>query len=547
MLRPEPKNSVPEETQRVARAAFPKGNGYMTMRDELGSIYEDAEFAELFPAKGQPAESPGCLAVATILQFAEGLSDRQAADAVRSRIDWKYLLGLELGDAGFDYSVLSEFRKRLLAGKKEQALLDVLLAKFQARGLLKKGGRQRTDSTHVEAAIRRLNRLERVGESLRQALNSLAVVAPTWLKAQIPVAWYQRYATRFEAYRLPTAESEREALAVQIGQDGRDLLEWVYAENAPAVLQTLEAVHTLQWVWIQEYYQQGRQLTWRTWDNLPPSERQIATPYDPEARYSEKRETKWVGYKGHLTEGCEEDQPHFITQVETTPATLPDNQVTETIHQHLAAKGLLPSEHLLDAGYVDALLLTTSQKQYGVRLVGPALSGASWQAKAGQGFDLAHFTIDWVSQQVLCPRQQLSRAWYETLDASGNPCIQVEFARAVCQACSARQQCTRAKRTGRRLLFRPRAEYEALLTLRQFQQTEEFQVIYAKRAGIEGTLSQAVRRCDFRRARYLGLAKTHLQHLLTAIAINLIRFSNWIRKYPLASTRTSPLLALAPA
>ncbi len=547
MLRPEPKNNVPEETRRVARAAFPKGNVYLTIRDELGSLYTDAEYAELFPGKGQPAESPGCLMMVTALQFAEGLSDRQAADAVRSRIDWKYLLGLALEDPGFDFSVLSEFRQRLIEKQKEQAQLDVLLAKFRERGLLKKGGRQRTDSTYVVATIRRLNRLERVGESLRQALNSLAVVAPRWLQALVPTEWYERYGSRFEEYRLPKAEAERAALAVQIGQDGRDLLEWIYAEGAPEVLRTLEAVQTLRQMWIQEYYQEGRELTWRTAENIPPAEHQIATPYDPQARYSEKRGMNWVGYKGHLTEGCDENQPHFITQVETTLATLPDSQVTETIHQHLAEKDLLPGEHVIDTGYVDALLLTTSQRDYGVRLVGPAMPDTSWQAKAGQGFDLPHFQIDWEHRQVLCPQQQRSRVWKDTQDASRNPCIQVEFARAVCQACSARPLCTRAKRTGRRLRFRPRVEYEALLTLRQFQQTADFQAIYTQRAGIEGTLSQAVRRCDFRHTRYRGLAKTHLQYLLTAIAINLIRFVNWIDKIPLAFTRTSSFAALAPA
>ena len=139
-LRPDPVGPVPEETARVARAAFPKGNAYMRMRDELGVLYEDAAFAALFPARGQPAEPPWRLALVLVLQFAEGLSDRQAADAVRGRIDWKYALSLELTDPGFDASVLSEFRDRLVAGSREQALLDLMLARFGARGLLKARG-----------------------------------------------------------------------------------------------------------------------------------------------------------------------------------------------------------------------------------------------------------------------------------------------------------------------------------------------------------------------------------------------------------------------
>jgi transposase len=180
--------SVPEETRRIAPAAFPRGTIYRRRRDELGALYDDQLFAPLFPTRGQPAAAPWRLALTTVMQFAEGLSDRQAAEAVRSRIDWKYTLSLELIDPGFDHTVLSEFRTRLVAGHAEQLLLDTLLARVRERGLLKPRGRQRTDSTHVLAAIRVLNRLQRVGETLRYALNSLAVVAPDWLRAQVPLA-----------------------------------------------------------------------------------------------------------------------------------------------------------------------------------------------------------------------------------------------------------------------------------------------------------------------------------------------------------------------
>ena len=159
-LHPQPLGPVPEQTARVARAAFPKGNVYMRMRDELGRLYEDEAFAALFPRRGQPAEAPWRLALVSVMQFAEGLSDQQAADAVRSRLDWKYALGLELTDPGFDASVLSEFRSRLVAGRAGYQLLDAMLARFQACGLLKARGRQRTDSTHVLAAIRALDRLD---------------------------------------------------------------------------------------------------------------------------------------------------------------------------------------------------------------------------------------------------------------------------------------------------------------------------------------------------------------------------------------------------
>src|SRR5918995_5329 len=167
--RPRLPPSVPDETARVARAAFPKGNPYLTLRDALGPVFADKDFADPHPERGRPACPPWRLALVTVLQFREQLSDRQAAEAVRARIDWKYLLSLELSDAGFDFSVLSEFRARLVKGGAEELVFEKLLAWSQAAGLVKARGKQRTDSTHVVAAIRLLNRVELVGETLRAA------------------------------------------------------------------------------------------------------------------------------------------------------------------------------------------------------------------------------------------------------------------------------------------------------------------------------------------------------------------------------------------
>jgi transposase len=232
-LQPQELPPVPETTARTARAAFPRGNRSMAMHDELGSISTDQDFAALFSARGQPAEAPWRLALVLVFQFAESLSDEQAIEAVRGRIDWKYALSLELTDAGFDPSVLSEFRDRLIAGSLELHLLDIMLTRFKAAGLLKARGRQRTDSTHVLAAVRALNRLQIVGESLRHALNVLAVAAPDWLPPHLHANWPERYGARFEEYRLPKAKDARQALAEQIGGDGRGLLHQIYAADAP--------------------------------------------------------------------------------------------------------------------------------------------------------------------------------------------------------------------------------------------------------------------------------------------------------------------------
>src|SRR5229473_3898155 len=228
---------VPEETARIARAAFPKGNPYLTLRDHLGTIFQDDDFAALFPLAGQPGLPPWRLALVTIMQFRENLADRQAAEAVRARIDWKYLLSLDLTDPGFDFSVLSEFRDRLLAGDAEELLLEKLLERCRALGWLKARGSQRTDSTHVLAAIRVLNRLELVAETLRAALNAVATVAPDWLQAVTPLAWYERYSRRIEDTRLPKDTAEREASAQMVGEDGFHFLDAVEATEVPQEVQ----------------------------------------------------------------------------------------------------------------------------------------------------------------------------------------------------------------------------------------------------------------------------------------------------------------------
>ena len=202
-LQPTQDFTIPDQTAQVAKSAFPDGNLYLSMRDKLGTIFADEQFRELYPQRGQPAEAPWRLALVTLMQFTENLTDRQAADAVRSRIDWKYVLGMELADQGFHYSVLSEFRSRLIQGQAEHLLFETLIKQFKERGLLKAGGRQRTDSTHVLAAVRHLNRIELVGQTLYHVLDLLSQVAPDWLRIQVSADWYERYSLRFSNYRFP--------------------------------------------------------------------------------------------------------------------------------------------------------------------------------------------------------------------------------------------------------------------------------------------------------------------------------------------------------
>ena len=218
----------------------------------------DEQFAALYPVEGQPAYAPWRLAVVTVLQYAESLTDRQAANAVRERIDWKYSLGLELIDTGFDFSLLSEFRMRLVDSQKETLMLDRLLEVCKRQGWLKAGGEQRTNSTHVLARVRSLSNLECVGETLRAAFDNLAALAPEWLVRQISSDWFERYSHRVENYGFPQAESQRTALAQQMGADGEGLLHALEQAEAPADLSDVAGVQMLRQVWQQYYDLSGR-------------------------------------------------------------------------------------------------------------------------------------------------------------------------------------------------------------------------------------------------------------------------------------------------
>jgi transposase len=548
MLNPQRSYDIPEETQRVARAAFPKGNPYMRLRDEMGSVYEDQTFAPLFSLMGQPALAPWRLAWVTVMQFAEGLTDRQAADAVRGRIDWKYVLGLVLEDPGFDYSVLSEFRARLLEHESENALLDLLLERAKAQGWLKAGGRQRTDSTHVLAAIHRLNRLELVGQTLQHALNEVARREPEWLKPRVPAEWWERYAKKLDDYRLPKGETARRALAEVIGRDGLHFLRLVKQPDTPADLAHLEAVRILEQVWREQYSYDGPDDSsprWRDKKTLPPAAERMVSPHDPEARYSIKRDIEWQGYKAHLTETCEPDAPHLIVHVETTVATQQDIEVVEPIHHDLQQQALLPDEHLVDSGYVSGEKLADSLTQYGVKLIGPTRPDVSWQAQHPDAYDITRFHIDWQAEHAICPQGKTSCYWKPQTGVRGNPVIEINFRRRDCEPCPARALCTRRKTSARVLTIMPRDHFEAVQTARAYQLTDDFQEQYHKRAGVEGTMGQAANAYAMRRARYVGLDKTRLQHIATAVAINLQRIWAWLTGTPVAKTKVSAFAALA--
>jgi transposase len=539
------------------------------IRDRLGQWLGDEDFAAAFGIRGRPGWPPSRLALVTVLQRAENLTDRPAAEAVRTRIDWQYLLGLSLGDPGFDHTVLSEFRGRVAETGLEQVALDALLARLAADGLIKAGGKQRTDSTHVVAAVAALNRLELAGESVRAALEALAAAHPAWLEQRVCVSDFAcRYGTPMTSWRPPASQARREQLAVAYARDGYALLEAVWGSSAPAWLREIPAVDVLRRVLLQNYTrtitEDGREVIRRRekepeGDGLPPGHARIASPYDTDARWGVKRGTFWLGYKLHITETCDDPPPctcradhgkgcaqqvfpNLITHVATTDATVTDNQMTGVIHDGLAERDLAPGRHYLDSGYLSAEAVVHAAHSHGIALIGPLLADHSAQARTG-GYTQQDFTIDFDRKQATCPQGAVSSNWKPMRTRDGKDAISVRFATATCHHCPARHKCTTAVWTGRQLFLRPREIHQAAAAARAAEGSIPFHTDYARRAGIEGTMHQATSH-GARRARYRGLPKTRLDHLYMACALNLLRLQAYWTSTPLDRRRTSHLARL---
>jgi transposase len=572
----------PEPDPQIAAAIAAKYPGRrprplaVQVRDRLGQWLGDEEFAAAFGIRGRPGWSPSRLALVTVLQRAENLTDRPAAEAVRTRIDWQYLLGLPLDDPGFDHTVLAEFRGRVAEGGLELVALDALLARLAAGGLVKAGGKQRTDSTHVVAAVAALNRLELAGESVRAALEALTAACPDWVAQRICVPDFaRRYGTPMTSWRPPQSEARREELAIAYARDGYALLGAVYDSSSPGWLRELPAADVLRRVLLQNYTRaitDGKEVIKRRekepeGDGLPPGHARIASPYDTDARWGVKREEFWLGYKLHVTETCDDapactccpaaagipdrghdkgcahlTAPNLVTHVATTDATVTDNQMTSLTHRDLAARNLAPGRHYLDSGYLSAALVVSALTTWGIALIGPLLADTSAQARAGAGYARADFTADYDAQTVTCPQGKTSASW-SPCTQHGKDAIVATFSARDCGPCPARPQCTTNSKHQRQLTLPPRDLAEAQAAARAAEKTTGFQADYARRAGVEGTMHQATSH-GARRARYRGLLKTRLDHVYMACALNLLRLEAYWTGTPLDRQRTSHLARL---
>nr|WP_198037697.1 transposase [Streptacidiphilus jeojiense] len=493
---------IPALTARMAVASNPRGTAAMWVRDHLDGLFGDEDFADWYPVDGRKGLSPARLALVSVLQYAENMTDRQAAEAVRCRLDWKYFLSMELDDPGFDYSVLSEFRDRMKQGDRADQLLAVMVARLVEAGLVKQRGRVRTDSTHILAAVRRLNRAELVAETLRLALDALAVQGEDWLADMVAPGWADRYGRPVRYDRLPRGKDAVLEYVLQVGQDGARLLHAVYHNDTPPRLRQLRAVQVLRQVWIQQYwYDEHGRLGWRgpksTRDRasrrsttqrntgktetdgrpdpaaarVPWASVEIVTPHDPDARYSHKLtaggDREWIGYRDHQTEACSPTGANVIVQVVTRPATEQDIDALDLIHAGLTGQGFRPVEHVVDRGYTSPDSIHHAAQRWNITLLGPVRD----DPRAGEhaGFTKQDFRIDWQARTLTCPHGVTSPPWKPTL-GDGHARLSVLFPRKACRECDDRLSCTGTiDGKGRHIFLLPQAQQEIQTRVRQEQ------------------------------------------------------------------------------
>ena len=426
----------------------------------------------------------------TLFPFLENIPDREAAEQVVVRLDWKYALHLPVTYAGFDFSCLCYFRRRLLAHAQERLVFEQILGTIQALGVVKKRGKPRPDALAVLGAVRQLSALETVTETLRLAVRALAHADPTWVAQEVPASFVEAYAHRRSDYRLSV--DERKAAWQQVGQDGVWLLERL-AATAPTALRAREAIAVLRTVWDQRYERVEGRVRGRA--QTVDGTELIVTPHDPGVRAGEKRGQKWHGDKGHGTETAQAERPNFITDVTTANATSGDVEALPQIRAHLDERAVVPAEQYVDSGYVSGPHLAQSQAA-GIALVGPPLPDTS-----PNQFKIADFASDRQARQALCPHGHASVKWSVRTERDGSRAVNIQFATATCAACPLRAPCTSGK-SGRSLHLSE--HYELLAARRAEAQTAAFRARMRACPALAAPLSELVRGHGLRRHRYRG-------------------------------------------
>jgi transposase len=502
------RREIPPDTFQLGQKLLDEHNPYRLIGDRLGDLISDDDYADLYASIGGPAISPALLALVTVFQMVEKLPDRQAAEAVKMRIDWKYALHLELDDAGFSFTNLSHFRQRLIEHQAQYRVFDRLLALLVALGYVRRRGRQRTDSTYVLGLVAQLSRLELVWETLRVALRAVEKMDAAWIESNLPEVFMQRYGVKRSDYNLTKRQAAQELS--QAGADGFWLL--AQLERAPQAMRELRAVETLKTVW-QQQFEQDERGHYQGPRKKVDAHGLIQSPHDPEVRYRKKRGKPWKGFSAQVSETAEDKgEANFITDAGLTDAQRDDSTSLPAIQERLEGRGLLPSQQIVDQNYISGPRLAESEEK-GVELVGPVVP-----QPGPPGFKLDDFQVDLEQGQATCPAGKRSVSMQVREEAGRSRRYMFAFGQQ-CLKCPSYGVCTQAKQ-GRTIQY---DEYHPYIQQRRTEmETETFRQAMQRRPPIEGTLSQLVRQ-GIRRARYRGLRRVDLQLIFTAVGANLKR------------------------
>ena len=529
-VKPRSRQEIPENTRVLGEKLLSKTNVYRVIGAEFWEFATDEDFLDLYSAEGKPAISPSLLAMVCCLQAMESLSDREAAERVVTGIDWKYALHLDLGDEGFNFSVLSEFRWRLIKHEKISLVFDKLLGALQTRGLVH-AKKQRIDSIAILMRAGHLTRLELMHESLRVCVEAVVVASAEWVKQHVPRSMLERYQSKQYADRMvrtkgAAGQAELRKKMHEVGQDGAWLLMQISDPKTPPEFKALPEVKRLETVWTQQFDIMQEQVRVKEVAELVPSAARIVSPHDPDARFKAKRDVEHEGFKTHVTETVPEnsaDAPRLVTNVTTTSATEHDSLGLAGIQAELGEHGVAPKTLCADAGYVNGNTLEASNK-LGIELLGPVQGDSSAQAKHGLG--LQSFVLDYDKQVAICPQGHSSVRWSKNqLDPDAK--INISFSRKVCEVCPVFKQCVTGTTHHERHLSVSK-HHDLVRQRRAEQSSQPFLGRYRHRAGIEATLSMMIRKYDMRQARTIGQQSVGLRIKFIGAAINLKRSALWI-------------------
>jgi transposase len=530
--------TVPENTANFAKKAFKKKkNIYIGMGDAISKLFANEDFQELYSKLGQHATNPVVMTLITLVQMAEGLSDREVMDTIPGRIDLKYLLRLPLEHEGFDASDLSKFRARLQKGEIDRRIFERVLELAKEQGLLKTD-RQRTDSTQVIAAVASLSRVELIIEAMRHALDCLTQLEPDFVNWIVDdFLMLNAYLDRGMNFRIPKKENQQKELAEAVAKDAKFLLEEIDGREQLSHLRQVRPVVILRRILGEQFEINDRdQPRMREQGELAKSQYLLGSPYDTDARYSTKRTESWLGFKVHVTETCNSKIP-IITDIQITKSTVGDGQMLPAIQRSLARQDLTPTEHLVDSGYTSGGKIRKSMDTYKIKVIGPIQASSSWQIHENKGFANSNFAIDWDKKTVTCPAGKRNQKWIPRKDKET---IHVTFSADSCQPCPFKKDCTKSKNGGRALELQNQALFEFTKKHKAETDTDSYWKKYRQRAGIEGTISRITDEFGLRQCRYRGLRKTQFQANIAAAAMNLWRIGANLMRFGRSGTRTSP-------